>query len=144
MSCRFAWLKYYREIWLVDFEFRQPDGGLPEVHCMVARELRSGRIIRIWRDELHAMSSPPFSTGPGVLFVAYFSTAELNCFRSLNWPMPERILDLFVEFRNHTNGYPPPFGNSLLGALLYFGESGIEAVQKEEMRQLAIRGGPFS
>jgi len=40
------WLDCYREIWLVDFEFRQPDGGLPEPHCMVALEFHTGRTSR--------------------------------------------------------------------------------------------------
>ena len=62
------WLNYYREIWLVDFEFHQPDGGLPEPHCMVASEYKSGRTVRLWRDELLSVSSPPFSIGSDVLF----------------------------------------------------------------------------
>ena len=41
-------LHYYREIWLVDFEFRAPPGERPEPLCMVAREWRSGRTIRLW------------------------------------------------------------------------------------------------
>lgn len=58
--------------------------------------------------------------------------------------MPKRILDLYVEFKNHTNGRSLSHGRSLLGALLHFGQNGIEAVEKEEMRQLAIRGEPFT
>jgi DNA polymerase-1 len=37
-----------------------------------------------------------------------------------------------------------PCGNGLLGALAYFGLGGMDAVEKEEMRNLAIRGGPWS
>jgi len=138
------WFENYREIWLTDFEFRQPEGCLPEPHCMVAQEYKSGRVVRLLREELLSKSFPPFSTGSDVLFVAYLSSAELNCFRVLGWPIPQRILDLYVEFRNHTNGRCLPHGCGLLGALLYFGLPSIEAVEKEEMRQLAIRGGPFS
>ena len=144
MSNRVNWLGCYREIWLVDFEFRQPDGGLPEPHCMVALEFHTGRIIRLWNDELCSMSSTPFSTGSDVLFVAYLASAELNCFRALGWSIPQRILDLCVEFKNYTNGRQLPHGRGLLGALLYFGLPGIEAVEKENMRQLAIRGAPFT
>ena len=43
--------------------------------------------------------SPPYATGPDVLFVAFYATAELGVYRVLGWPMPERVLDLFVEFR---------------------------------------------
>ena len=38
-------LHHYREVWLVDFEFRAPDGERPEPVCMVARERRTGRTI---------------------------------------------------------------------------------------------------
>jgi hypothetical protein len=54
------------------------------------------------------------------------------------------VLDLFVEFRNRTNGLALPHGAGLLGALAYFGCDGIGAVEKNEMRALALRGGPYT
>jgi len=139
------WLDHYREIWLADFEYRQPDGDKPEPHCIVAIEHRTDRTVRLWSDDLFSMPSPPFPIGDDVLFVAFFASADLNCFRVLGWPMPQRILDLYAEFKNHTNGY---YGLSekpnLLIALQYFGLSGIEAVEKKSMRDIAIRGGPFT
>ena len=78
------------------------------------------------------------------LFVAYYASAELGCYRVLNWPMPERILDLFTEFRARTNGLETPAGNSLLGALSYFGLDGMGAAEKEDMRALIMRGGPWT
>jgi hypothetical protein len=79
-----------------------------------------------------------------VLFVAYYASAELGCYRVLGWPIPERILDLFTEFRARTNGLDTPAGNSLLGALAYFGLDGMGAAEKEDMRALILRGGPWS
>ena len=58
--------------------------------------------------------------------------------------MPERVLDLFTEFRNRTNGIPTGNGASLLGALAYHGLDGIGAVEKDDMRALVLRGGPWS
>ena len=55
-----------------------------------------------------------------------------------------RILDLFTEFRCLTNGQQTLCGNGLLGALAHCGLGGLQAVEKDEMQQLAIRGGPFS
>lgn len=132
----------FTEIWLVDFEFQAGDGALPKPVCLVALELRSGRKLRLWQDEFGV--SPPYSTGPGTLFAAYYASAELGCHLSLGWPLPERILDLFVEFRNRTNGIPPLCGNGLLGALAHFGLDGIGATEKEEMRDLVLRGAPWS
>ena len=51
----FAALEPFGEVWLVDFEFRQPDGSRPEPHCMVGREYRRGQIIQVWADELARM-----------------------------------------------------------------------------------------
>jgi hypothetical protein len=55
-----------------------------------------------------------------------------------------RVLDLFVEFRCMTNGVAVPAGNGLLGALAYFGLDSLTAVEKESMRELALRGGPWT
>jgi DNA polymerase I len=110
--------------------------------CLVGHEIRSGRTVRLWRDEFD--SQPPWPSGPDILFVAYFASAELGCCRVLGWPAPLRILDLYTEFRCLTNGLPVPAGRGLLGALTYYGIDGIGAIEKDEMRDLVLRGGPWS
>ncbi|MEC8595058.1 MAG: DNA polymerase [SAR324 cluster bacterium] len=133
----------FEQVWAVDFEFREVNGNLPEVHCMVARELFSGQLIRTWISG--ELSTPcPIPLGKDILYVAYYATAELKCHLALGWPLPTNVLDLFVEFRCQTNGKLLPSGNGLLGALIYFGLSAIAYTEKEAMRKLAIRGGPFS
>jgi hypothetical protein len=109
---------------------------------MVAVEYLTGHTLRVWADELPA--SPPFPIGRDSLFVAYFASAELSCFLALGWPRPSRVLDLYDEFRWLTNGVSTPCGNGLIGAMSYFGLDAIEVVRKDEMRDLALRGGPFS
>ena len=133
----------YRELWFVDFEFSAPDGERPRPVCLVARELYSGRLVRLFGEQLRR-PTPPYNTGPDALFVAYYASAELGCHLALGWPMPANILDLYAEFRTTTNGLPTPVGRGLLGALTYFGLDGIGAGEKDEMRQLAIRGDPYS
>jgi hypothetical protein len=132
----------YREIWCVDCEFRAAPGERPDPHCLVAWELRSGRKIRLWRDQFG--STPPYSTDADSLFVAYYSSAEIGCHLALGWPMPQRVLDLYVEFRDRTNGLETPAGRGLLGALVFFGFNAMGVTEKREMRDLAIRGGPFT
>ena len=133
----------FKEVWLVDFEFSQPPGELPRVICMVARELFSGRLVRLWYSDFD--STPPFNAlARDVLVVAYYASAECGCFLALGWPVPVRILDLFTEFRCLTNGWNLPSGASLLGALTHYGLPSIVAAEKSEMRDLAIRGGPFT
>jgi DNA polymerase-1 len=111
----------YDEIWLVDFEFRVTDGGLPYPVCMVAVEYHSGQTIRIWEDQLHRLGRAPFQTGPATLLVAYYAVAELSCFLQLGWPLPMNVLDLYTEFRCRTNGQWLSNGRGLLGALVYYG-----------------------
>jgi hypothetical protein len=111
---------------------------------MVARELLSGQTFRLSNDELRARVEAPFPTGPDSLFVAYYASAELGCFLALGWPPPKRIVDLYAEFRCQTSGLPVPCGNGMLGALAGHGLDCISVAEKDEMRQLAIRGGPFT
>jgi DNA polymerase I len=117
-------------------------GGRPRPVCMVAKELRTGQTWRLWRGEFGL--TPPFPTGSDALFIAYYASAELGCFRALGWPMPANVLDLFVEFRDRTNGLPTPAGPGLVGALTYFGLDTIGAVEKDDLRALILAGGPWS
>ena len=80
----------FAHVWLCDFEYRQPEGCQPEVHCMVARERRTGETIRAWGDDLARMTQPPFAIGPEAVFVAFYASAEMNCFLALGWPLPAR------------------------------------------------------
>lgn len=132
----------FREAWAVDFEFLANPGDRPIPVCMVARELGSGRLIRLWQDELPAR--PPFEVGDDSLFVAYYASAEIGCFLALGWPVPTRVLDLFTEFRAETNGLPLAEGRSLLGALSYHRISSITSEEKTASRALVLRGGPWS
>ena len=93
-----------------------------------------------------ATTQGPFDTGLSSLFVAYLSSAELACFLELGWPLPAKILDLYVEFRAKTNiGGKRPLGfNSLLGALAYHGGAMLAADQKQSMRARIQAGEPFT
>jgi DNA polymerase family A len=132
----------YREIWATDFEFVAQAGERPDPVCLVARELKSGRTIRLWRGQFG--KAPPYSVDPDCLFVAFYASAELGCHLALGWPMPARILDLFTEFRCQTNGLPTVAGRGLIGALAAYGLDTIGASEKDEMRNLVMRGGPWS
>jgi DNA polymerase-1 len=133
-------------VWLVDFEFHPAHGreGNPPVPVsMVAREVASGRTVRLWQDELARLTAAPFPTDESALFVAYYAPAEMSCFIALGWPVPANVLDLFIAFRRHTNGKRIPAGNGLLGALAYYGLDALAADEKDDMRNLVLRGGPW-
>jgi DNA polymerase I len=86
-------------VWCIDTEYYAPEGELPVVHCLVAKEFFTGQTMRFWRDDLERMFLAPFDTGKRSLTVSYYAAAEASAFLSLGWPLPERMLDLFVEFR---------------------------------------------
>jgi hypothetical protein len=134
----------FRQVWVVDFEFTAPDGERPAPICLVAKELESGRLLRVWKDELRQLDGPPYPVGGDCLFVAYYASAEIGCHLALGWPVPAKVLDLFTEFRNLTNGQPTVSGAGLLGAMAHFGLDVMGAVEKTGMRELAMRGGPYT
>jgi DNA polymerase I len=135
----------FREIVLLDFEYSTKPKGrehevedgaeLPDVACVVAWELRSGKRHRLWRDQLGAV--PPYPVGDDVLYVAYYASAEVLCHLALGWPVPRRILDLQHEFRASRNGLDPKDAKySLQDALRFHGLPQVE--DKEAMRQMFI------
>jgi DNA polymerase I len=124
-----------------EYEFGGVNGNLLRPVCGVFKDFITGQEWRLWRGEFGP--EPPFSTGPDTLFVAYYASAEIGFFRALNWPIPARILDLFVEFRNRTNGLSVG-GNGLINALEYFGLDTIGAVYKQNMIDLVLRGPPWT
>ena len=132
----------FAEIWLHDFEFVGKDGENPDVICLAAVELRSGRTIQLWRDEM--TSRPPYSTGDDALFVSFVANAECACHLALGWPLPRHILDLSPAFRSIVNGRIAPEGKGLLGALRYYGHSTLRAKHKNAMHARAMKGWPFT
>src|SRR5262249_58911647 len=55
----------FEQVWFVDFEFVSKPGEHPDVVCLVAREMRSGQTLRLWRDPTR--SPPPHPHPPSVL-----------------------------------------------------------------------------
>lgn len=136
-------LSAYREIWVIDFEFHAPPGERPTPLCMVAVNVITREEKRLWGEELHSLSQNFFSS-PDVLVVAYYASAEVGCFLVLGIEHPTNLLDLYVEFRNRHNGRQLPSGSGLLGAAVAYGLDCIAASEKTELRDLAIRGGPYT
>ena len=110
---------------------------------MVAYELNSKILKRVWLQEIGSQK-PPFNLGKDNLYVAYYASAEMGCHLSLNWPLPENLLDLFVEFRIYMNGLRPQGGFGLLGAMSCFGLGHMAPSIKESMRDLAMRSGDYT
>jgi hypothetical protein len=142
----------FKRIVAIDFEFEfgghdstaaaSRSGERPRPVCMVAKELRSGQIWRLWRGQFE--KQPPFPLDADTLLVAYYASAELGCFIALGWAQPMYVLDLFTEFRARTNGRSLTHGAGLLGAAAYFGIDGIDITEKQDLRLRILSGGPWS
>ena len=86
----------FKRIVAIDFEFEfgghdstaaaSRSGERPRPVCMVAKELRSGQIWRLWRGQFE--KQPPFPLDADTLLVAYYASAELGCFIALGWAQP--------------------------------------------------------
>jgi DNA polymerase I len=132
----------FSKIWLHDFEFVSKPGERPDVVCLAAHELRSGRTLQLWRDQLGPL--PPYRTDGDALFISFVANAECACHLALGWPPPAKVLDLNPVFRNLTNGRSTPEGKGLLGALRYYGLDAIGAKQKDAMQKRVMQGWPFT
>jgi DNA polymerase I len=136
-------LEKFREIWCVDFEFRQPPGEPPDPLCVVATEIKSNRWVRLFRDRIPGVA--PYSLGNDSLFVAFAAAADLGCHITLGWDLPCHVVDLFAEFRNRTNFIDKADQRAnLLSALAHFRIPHITGAEKTTMRNLVLRGGVYS
>ena len=146
----------FHEIWCVDTEF-YPGAGLANgaVHgdamtplCLVALEMRSGRLIRLWQDELSRF--PPYRLDNDALIVGHMLAAEFGFHIACHWNEPACALDTYIEFRHYVNDGTVKSGDrekgffGVGGALRYFLEDEIDVVRKEEMRDRILQGPPFS
>lgn len=133
----------FHKIWIIDFEFTAPTGAVPLPLCLVATEFWTRETHRLWLEDIRDFKGINF-IAQNDLVVAYYASAEVGCYLSLGLEPPGHLLDLYVEFRCLTNGSSLPFGRNLLGAMKYFGITGIDGLEKEAMRTLAMRGGEYT
>jgi hypothetical protein len=140
-SCKSA--KDFASVWHIDFEYRQDRNHRPLPICLTAIDELSGREIVMWEDELLRSRRPPFGIGSHDLIVAYASNAEAACFLQLGWPLPQRVLDLYVEIIAAINGDDgvmlPDKRPRLDEALELFGLPHEPAEYKDRMRDLILQ-----
>lgn len=149
-----------REFVFADSEFSHPEGERPaRSSCFVAHEERSRRTIRAVRPGLGCRipkgvveygAEPPWAHGPNDLFSAFSVGAEMGSYFNEGWPYPPNIICTFAEMMTYHNSRLCTAGESskevpgLIDALKYYNLPTIGAEAKNEMRELAIRGAPFT
>jgi DNA polymerase family A len=139
----------FSEVWCIDFEYYPGrglasggvDGDPVTPLCLVAYEVRSGRTVRLWQDELGHF--PPYRLDAGALIISYGLAAEFSCHLRLGWGEPARAIDALIEFRHYTNdGRDRDRG--LGGALSFFKLDSLDTAHKKSMRDRILRGPPFT
>jgi DNA polymerase family A len=145
-----------REIWAVDGEF-YPGLGLANGGvvgdpitplCLVALEMRSGRIVRLWQDQLGPF--PPYRLDNEAVMFGYMLAAEFGVHAAKGWGEPACAIDAYVEFRHYVNDGAVKSSDrekgfySIGGALRYFLEDEIDVTRKHDMRERILQGPPFS
>src|SRR5262249_13189853 len=80
---------------------------------------------------------------------AYGASHEMLCLLSLDWALPENVLDLYCEYRRQMNaarakGEQPP-KSGYLAALGHFKiKTWVTPEHKEKMQQRCMKGPPFT
>lgn len=128
----------------IDFEYRAPKGERPEPHCVVWAT-SDGEMGELWLGD-NPPAEPPYPTGDGVTLCCYTAWAEMTCHLVLGWNTDSQVLDLYAEYRNETNGseHDVRSKRGLIHALKYYGLDAMAGVEKQAMRELAMRGGPYT
>src|SRR5688572_10228839 len=94
----------FSSIWVVLVAARAVPGERLLPLALAARDFGSGLLVEIGATRLLGVREPPYPTGPQALLVTIDADRLVGCHLALNWRVPERIVDLMVEFRNLTNG----------------------------------------
>ncbi len=131
----------FREVWLVVSESPALPGERATPARLAGREHRSGRVLRLGRDDLRARRQPPYPIDDESLVVTFEATGVLGCHLASGWPMPSRVLDLRTEFLNRTNGLRTPCGADLVGVLARYGLDPLDGVPRRRTRVLSTPDG---
>jgi hypothetical protein len=138
----------FKEVWVWDSEYVVVPGWHVSPVCMAGIELHTGNTVsRVWHEGESVSNPMPF--GPEAVHLVYSASADLGFALSAGWGLPVNVIDLWVEYRNLTNGLLDNQGEKLETSLLEACHaSGIwdttPEAEKEASRERIIAGFPFS
>jgi len=141
-------LNDFSRILLCDTEYVARDGERVVPVSLSALELHSGKRWQMFFDDAQAHYDNPLPFDDDTLFVAHATHAEFSTFLALGWELPQWVLDTYVEARAATNGTRKPDGSAyacgLIEVLTLYGLDSMTVVEKQEMRDLILRGHPYT
>ena len=136
-----------RDVIVLDAEYVGRTGEPVTPVCLCAKSLGTGQEWRIF-SEPGIRQDCPLPIESDILYVSFSAPAEWSYFLAVGWELPPTILDLYAEEMRLTNTQKDERGKryvpSLLNTLAKYGLDAMTAAEKEEMRDLILRGHPFS
>ena len=130
------------DIVAIDAEFVPRRGERVTPVCICGKSLVHGKEWQLFNDGNHEPC--PFPDNAETLFVSFTAPAEWSFYLAMGWELPVTIIDLYAEMCLKFNGCPGKDGKrifpSLLMALDHYGLDSISAAEKDEMRDLILRG----
>jgi DNA polymerase I-like protein with 3'-5' exonuclease and polymerase domains len=116
---------------------------------MSATELHTGKRISLSFDHAGEQAANPLDFGPNALHILFMATADLGFALAAGWGLPANVFDLWVEYRNLTNGLTDNQGEKLetniIAACHHYGIFDTTPVaSKEANRERIMRGFPFT
>jgi hypothetical protein len=136
-----------RDVIVLDAEYVARAGEPVIPVCLCAKSLITGCEWRIFAES--GVQQPcPLPIDPDILYVSFSAPAEWSYFLASGWELPTTILDLYAEEMLLTNTQKDErskrYVPTLLLTLAKYGLDAMTAAEKEEMRDLILRGHPFS
>ena len=134
-----------RDVIVLDTEYVSHKGEPVIPVCLCAASLLTGKE---WREFYQPNSPFMLPTDAQTLYVTFAAPAEWSYFLAAGWKIPVSIIDLYAERMLETNGRKDDKGKrvvpSLLSSLDAYGIDSMSAAEKESMRNLILRGFPFT
>jgi DNA polymerase-1 len=125
-------------IFFLDIEFQKETGSMPVPLLAVSYSLEANEYSRFDLKSEADIERLRSMVSSGITLCAYYLPAEISCLMAMEINVPNKLLDLFVEYRWLRNGVAQKF--SLLEAARYFGIASISDEEKKRLRQIAIDG----
>ena len=136
----------FREVWGWDTEFRPGANHRPDLVTLFAKEIRSGRTVRMRLADLSAAGRLPFAGAPDTLVESYSAVAELTCCLSAGVAMPANVLCTYAETSTLINGLEidglTEKRPTLLEACDLFAIEHMDKERKDAVRDLILEKAP--
>jgi hypothetical protein len=136
----------FREVWGWDTEFRPDANHRPDLVTLFAKEIRSGRTVRMRLADLIAAGRLPFGAEPDTLVESYSAVAELACCLAAGVHVPRNVLCTYAETSMLINGLEidglEDKRPGLLEACDLFGIEHMDKERKIAMRDLILAKPP--